>query len=407
MPSARFWPAERIAASGVLSSWVTPVTNSICCRARRCARCAEATSTSAVAPSSASTPKPVARLRRSTDATAASNEPPRCRATSSQGLSSSGGCRGSPAREGSSLGGGGPKSAPSGSGTATAARERELDVPGPLVSRERIRLARVEHRPVGAAQDGEHERARRGRAEVRLGEPRHQPVPQVRLVELHHHEPVDAGAEPASGRPSPRTRRTGAARARAASRAGLRAASESRRPPRSRAARAARPGPAAPPATGSGGRRRRRGASRRARPGRGLSRVASSSPLTRPAFSRSCKASSRSIRNDCRSAGGGPRSAKNAIAARASSRSSASAKRRAERWSSAWRRSAAARPISCVQRYCRTPSTPTSSASTARISQGPRLRPLTAIAASLPAAAARFARARADVYIPYTEIAAS
>ena len=62
MPAARFWPAERIAASGVLSSWVTPVTNSSCWRARRCARCAEATSTSPVAPSSASTPKPVAEV---------------------------------------------------------------------------------------------------------------------------------------------------------------------------------------------------------------------------------------------------------------------------------------------------------------------------------------------------------
>ena len=40
MPSARFWPAERIAASGVLSSWVTPATNSICWRARRRALCA-------------------------------------------------------------------------------------------------------------------------------------------------------------------------------------------------------------------------------------------------------------------------------------------------------------------------------------------------------------------------------
>ena len=64
MPSARFWPAERIAASGVLSSWVTPATNSICWRARRRALCAPVARRAPVAPRSARTPKPTARLRR-------------------------------------------------------------------------------------------------------------------------------------------------------------------------------------------------------------------------------------------------------------------------------------------------------------------------------------------------------
>ena len=54
------------------------------------------------------------------------------------------------------------------------------------------------------------------------------------------------------------------------------------------------------------------------------------------------------------------------------SRSNAPANRHAERSSWAWRRSASARPISEVHRYCSTASTTSSTVSAARVSHSPR-----------------------------------
>ena len=63
-PCERFSAAERMTATGVRSSCDTPATNSICCRASRCARRDVSASSATLTVSSSSTPKLMPRLRR-------------------------------------------------------------------------------------------------------------------------------------------------------------------------------------------------------------------------------------------------------------------------------------------------------------------------------------------------------
>ena len=83
-PSARLPAAAPITDTGVRSSCDTAATNSICCRASACARRADTTIRPTASVSSINTLELIIRLRARTCATAASSDPERCFAISTQ-----------------------------------------------------------------------------------------------------------------------------------------------------------------------------------------------------------------------------------------------------------------------------------------------------------------------------------